>query len=469
MNVNTQTPSRNDGNAKTKIYFDDFVKSFKKFWWTVIVFTVILGAFTAFSQYTSYVPVYKATATFTVNTQKSTSVGGVSSYSFYYDSATASQLADTFPYILSSSLLQDAICEDLGVSVMPAKLSASAVSGSNMFTITAYGADPESTYNVLVAAVENYPSVAKYVVGSIEFITIKTPQIPKEPSNSRFDIFEIRKMCVIGFMLGVAWIALFAIMRRTVKSKDDVKRELNMNFLGAVPRVAFKKHKMKIDDSVLITNEKVGDAFSESVRTFRNIFLNSVSDDDKIIMVTSTAPAEGKTTIAANLALSLAQYGKKILFVDADFRNPSFASLLQFDPTKLEYSKVTELYKTAYLEKFKISFMNITARSGENGDFLDTQTAREIFEETAKDYDFVIVDTPPCGLVSDAVFISETADAAVYVVLQDGVRIPKIKSGLDGLLSSDIKLVGCVLNGVSGGISGSYGYKSYGYGKKSKK
>lgn len=472
MSNGVQSTAKNENNMKMTLYFSDFFKSFKKFWWTVIVFAALLGGLTAFKQYTTYSPVYKASATFTVNTQKSTAVGGVSSYSFYYDSATATQLADTSPYILSSNLLQNAVCEDLGVSAMPASIWASSVSGSNMFTLTATGSDPQITYDVLVSAMENYPSVAKYVVGNIEFVTIKTPQVPSEPSNSRFNKLSIRKWCVIGALLGILWIALFAVMRRTVRNKDDVKRELNSQFLGYLPRVSFKKHKMYIDESVLITNEKVHDGFFESVRAFRNVFLNSVSADDKVIMVTSTAPAEGKTTVAVNLAISLAQRGKKVLVADADFRNPSVAPLLNFNSEELDYTKNHELYKIAYLEKYKMSYMNITARVAEGDKYLDTKTVREIFDTVRREYDFVIVDTPPCGLVSDAVFISEAADAAVYVILQDSVRASKIRTALDSILSSDIKLLGCVVNAVQNTAGGSfsygygygYGYKKYGYG-----
>ena len=76
-----------------------------------------------------------------------------------------------------------------------------------------------------------------------------------------------------------------------------------------------------------------------------------------------------------------------------------------------------------------------------------------------------MVEKPKCGLVSDAIFFAQAADAAFYVVLQDTVRISKIQSGLNNLMSTDIKILGCVLNGVETAHSSyGYGYKSYGYG-----
>ena len=100
-------------------------------------------------------PLYRAAASFTVATGSGES-GGFS-YGFYYNTATASQLARTFPYILESELLTDGIKQALGTDSITASLSASAVEDSNLFTLTATGANAESTLNVLNAAIDCYP------------------------------------------------------------------------------------------------------------------------------------------------------------------------------------------------------------------------------------------------------------------------------------------------------------------------
>ena len=96
-----------------------------------------------------------------------------------------------------------------------------------------------------------------------------------------------------------------------------------------------------------------------------------------------------------------------------------------------------------------------------NVDFLNS-----LFEKLKSDYDFIIVDTPPCGLVSDTSLIVETVDAVVYVVLQDTVRVNRILGGIDSVGQSEARVIGAVMNGAQSGLAGygeNYGY-SYGYG-----
>ena len=244
-----------------------------------------------------------------------------------------------------------------------------------------------------------------------------------------------------------------------------------------MPQVRFKKHKTPTDHSVLFTNDKAGPGFLESIRVLRNTFTNSISENDKIIMVTSTAPGEGKTTVLTNLAISLADFDKKILLIDGDLRNPSVAKILKLNLDEVNWHTETEKYKIAYLEECNISFMSIDNSDLKKQRFINNDDMRKIFDAVRDSYDYIFVDAPPCGLVSDALYIAQEADAAFYVIYQDAVRIGKIKSGLDGLMSTNVKIVGCVINGAVSGLAGyghdygygHYGYGYYGYGRHSKK
>jgi len=446
------------------IYPSDFWKGFQKFWWLCILLAVLAGGGMFFNSYRSYTPRYTASASFTVSTQtNSASIGGISVYSFYYDSTTAAQLESTFPYLLNSNLLSDMICEDMGLTSVPAKMSASAVSGSNMFTLSVTGRDPQMTYDILQSVIKNYPSVAKYVVGNIKLTMITSPVVPEKPSNSSSYRDDAVKGAAAGFAAGLFIILAYALGRKTVRTKEDIKNELNADYLGTVPQVRFKKHKVQTTDrSVLFTNDKVGAGFLESVRVLRNKFSHALHDNEKIIMVTSTAPGEGKTTVLANLAIALADYDKRVLLIDCDLRNPSVAKLLHLDLDALDYSVTTEKYKIAWLEDYNISFMTIDNSDLKKQRFINIGDIKSIFDSVRDSYDYILVDAPPCGLVSDALYIAQEADAAFYVIYQDAVRIPKIRSGLDGLMSTDVRIMGCVINGAMSGMSG-YGY-NYGYG-----
>ena len=198
--------------------------------------------------------------------------------------------------------------------------------------------------------------------------------------------------------------------------------------------------------------------------------MNSLSEDEKVVLVTSTAPSEGKTTIITNIALSMAKRNKKVLLVDADLRNPSVAPLLDINVEEIEYQVVSDKYEIAYLKKYDISVLRFVFSQQEKDGSVSTAFAKSVFDEVRNQFDYIFVDTPPCGLVSDALFIAQAADAAIYVIYQDVVGVSKIRSSLNNLLSTDVRVVGCVLNGAIGASNGyGYGYKKYGYGYGYKK
>lgn len=471
MSNTNNTVSEN--NKYFAIYFTDFLKGFKKFWWICVAFALALGGYRFVDGYKSYVPVYTSSATFTIFMQNSQStISGISSFSFYYDVNAASQLTDTFPHILQSNILQEAICNDMKVSYLPASLSASYVTGTNLFTLSATGTDPVKAYEVLLSAIDNYPDVAKYVVGNLKFEMIETPVIASSPSNKHNYVSNAVEGAAIGIIIGLFLVLLYAVLRKTVRLKEDVKRELNLEAIASIPRIVFKKYQSGKDRAVLFTNEKIESEFLESYRVLRNIFVNSTSDDEKVFIVTSTAPGEGKTTTAVNLALSLSSINKKVLLVDSDVHHPSVieALYLESDEYKLTDKKSASygsvVYKQFHCKDINIDLLTLEIEDSKKNVNIDFSDLQGIIDGYRNSYDYIIIDTPPCGLVSDAMYIAPAADAAIYVIHQDFVRLSKIRSGINNLLSTDTRIFGCILNGAE--ISGThygYGY-GYGYGHK---
>lgn len=457
----SQTQKNTKKDELVKVYLSDVIKGLQKFWWICVAAAVIAGGFKAINARISYTPRYTASAILTVSTQSTSSIGGVSVYNFYYDSTTASQFSSTFPHILSTNLLQDRICENLDLSYMPASLSASAVPSTNMVTVTSTGIDPQLTYDVLIAAIDNFPSVAKYVIGNIRFEIIAQPQVPTSPSNKINYLSEAVTGGAIGVVLGLLVIFVYVLQRKTIKSKKDIKNELNQETLAVIPHISFKKRTVRVDNSLLLTNPELSDGFKESVRVMRNVFVSSLKENEKIVMATSSIPGEGKTTVVTNLAVSLADLNKEILLVDGDIRHPSILPLLGVDPQELEFQTVSDDYGLAYIEKYKLHVLIPSSSEKEETGYFNSGGIRQILSSLRDKFDYILVDTPPCGLISDAMFIAQAADAAIYVIHQDAVRISRIKSGLDNLMTTDINIIGTVLNGA---VSDIFGYGSYGYG-----
>ena len=479
LDLSTQRDNdkKNTQEGILNFYASDIWRGLSKFWWIVVllavVFTVLMGVFS----YVRFSPTYTVSATFTVQTQAvSTSGGGITSYSYYYNRSTAEQLSETFPYILESNLLQVAVCEDLGVKSVPATISATSVSGTNMFTMTARGKDAQQTYDVLVSAMKNYPSVAEYVIGSSKLVIISEPILPEKPSNTRNTIMYMCVGCAIGLVLGCAWIAVYVFTRDTIRTKKDLQKKMNMNCLGVLPKVTFKKYSKKVDQSILIVNRLTGDSFLETVRQMRNSVVSEIGEGKKAIMITSAAPDEGKTTVSLNLTIALGQMEKKVLLIDADLRNPSVEKELNDFGKELVYNS------DPYVEIKHINELNIdTLQFGVTEDDMWKVMQAEYFEncisKLKEQYDYIIVDAPPCALVSDPVTIAGAVDSTILVIKQDTVRTTRIKYAIENLQSVNAHILGCVLNAAGSGITGygyyyggygysynRYGYKKYGYG-----
>jgi receptor protein-tyrosine kinase len=189
-------------------------------------------------------------------------------------------------------------------------------------------------------------------------------------------------------------------------------------------------------------------------------------------LVTSAIPSEGKTTVSVNLALSLAQQGKRVLLMDFDMRNPSVAKglgiskkqgLPEFLSQKISFKDLIVSTKIKGLDV-------IPGGSGTGSAYNSTASHRlaaALIRETRKYYDYIILDTPPCSVMSDAAEVGMLADCALLVVRQDFASREQILDGVQRLNDAHLPMIGCAMNHVQATAANGYGYGyGYGYGEK---
>ncbi len=442
-----------------------FWEGFLRFWWLCAALALFCACVLSVRSYTGFTPMYQSSVTFTVQTQTSSSSGIITSYSFSTNRATATQLSTTFPSIIRSNILQDVVCHDLGINYFPCTLSASVVKGTNMFTITATGYDPQVTYDVLQSVIRKYPEVAEHVIGNTNLYILTEPVVPAAPYNQFEYRTELVKGALIGFILGLVWVFVYVMMRKTVRDRSDVRTKLNTHCLGTLPAVEFKRYNKDINRSIMINNTMIGDGYLESFRALRNSIINA-AEDSKVIMITSAAPGEGKTSVSSNLAISLAMMNKRVIIVDADIRNPNVNFRLWQETEKKmpETDDIELITPYAVNDKVSLDVLNFNSRKYSLWQIFDIDRMRKLIGRLREEYEYVIIDTSPLGITSEPSLVAEVSDAAILVVKQDMVRTTRIISVLDILQSANVKILGCVLNGVST-HGGSYGYSyRYGYG-----
>ena len=296
---------------------------------------------------------------------------------------------------------------------------------------------------------------------------------------------EVRLPVFVGLILLFGFLS---VLKDTLKTEDDVKDKLDARSLGALS-YEFKyktvrellRHRKK---PLLISDPLAGFGFVESYRKFSaRAEYRMEKEGWKTAAVTSVSENEGKSTVAANLAISLAQKDYKVVLIDGDLRRPSQFLIFGLHPT--EDNELGEFLKA---EKGEFSLLmdteipNLCVIGGRNcysssTDIVQKEFTREFLKKCRESADFIIIDTPPTGVLGDAEIWGQYADAVLFVEKQNFVLAEDINTMLDKFRAQGSRILGVVMNSVQsfgsiagatvGRYSGRYG--DYGnYGKRQK-
>lgn len=415
-------------------------------WWVIILalITGFVGSVCYFNFI--YKHHYESSMTISIN------------LSGYTNEATALSLARTIEIteklddVFQSNAMKDVVTKAIGRPIT-ANISASQIPETNLVVVTSTDVSPENAYETLLAVHNNYTKVTDYVFSNVIIRTIVNPTMPN--TSSRL-MTSLKMGVIIGmlFAIGVtAIIVLISFLRDTVKGPDDVERELDTKLFGVINHI--KGQGANIPSAkrpMVINNTFVGSGFAkiavkiESLRRTKNA---------KVFMLTSVTENEGKTSCSVNTALALTQNGHKVLLIDCDLKRPSVQYFFNQNKEDFEGMNLSDFLINGgdinrYLKRDEKSGLYILGNiNGVKGSA--ELVASERFSQlvsTVKDvFDYIIVDTPPYGMVADAEIISELVDATILVVRQDVVSIKDINDVIHNLEKT--YLAGCILNDVS--------------------
>ena len=433
----------------------DYFKILSAMWIWLLIFS-LLGAGLFYGRAVKqYVPVYTASATFAISIWENQQ----SSSAAYYDNAAAEQMATTFPYILTSGVLRRQVEKDLGKSVATGSIKAVVANNTNLLTLSVTSMDPESAYEVLQSVIKNYPSLSEVIVGRVNMVQLDETGIPTTPDNPQNFKQQTIKGALCGVILVAGWAALILFTRRTIRKESDVQKRMHIKCFGAIPQITFKKRTNSLKWRIVLTEPGIEGILQEPLRIIRNKVERYANESGKkVFLITSALAGEGKSTVAVNLALSLAKAGHKVVLIDCDLRHPSGRDILGMKDGEGLVEVLTRKAKIndCMLRANElglgrdINMMIIPGGKPIDGgsELLETREMGALVEIVKKWADYVILDSAPTGLLTDAVVLARYADAAIFVVRKDYAKVDYIMDGMEYLAESGIPIIGGVLNGV---------------------
>ena len=303
--------------------------------------------------------------------------------------------------------------------------------------------------------------------GALNISVLEVAKVEDEPIHPR-KALTMAMVLFFGGGLGAGLAMLREWLDHRLRSIEEVAMVLRAPILGVVQHLADSEADGNTGRWV---HEKPMSSFSEAFRTIRTaVYFGLPRERSKTLLVTSATPQEGKSTIACNLGIAMAQAGQRILLLDADFRKPRQQEILGLEG-KIGLSNVL-IGRATLKEAIQptdipgLSLLACGPRPLNPAEVLNSEAFASILEKLKKSFHRVIIDSPPVLGLADARILSALADATILVVLAEKTTRKAVEAARDALASVGKGILGAVVNntlvrGSRYGYYGSYGYAGY--------
>ena len=406
---------------------------------------------------------------YTATTRLFFAVAGDSVSALEQGSSFAEKQMASYAEVATSPKVLDKVVEQLGLSTTAVELADSVEANVPVDTviIEVAATDPDPLQAARIAnavgaelaraAGDLTPSLAN---GSeaVRVRTLAVAQVPTAPSSPNIPM-NLGVGLILGLLLGFGVAILRKLLDTKIRSEQDVRALTDTPILGVVAfDQAVPRHPIILRDEPLA-------APSEAVRRLRtNLQFIDVANRPTSIVVSSSVPAEGKSTIALNLAVSLADTGARVILVDADLRRPSLAEYVGIEGNvglttvligRADVADVVQPLGTTTLDLLPSG--QIPPNPSE---LLGSPAMAGLLDRLSASYDMVLLDSPPLLPVTDAAVLTKMAGGALVVVGADRIHRPQLQETLESLQTAGAHILGIVLNKIDRREAGTYSYES---------
>lgn len=467
----------------TAIDLYSMVMDVAKEWLSILLLTVAAGL-CAYVVLSNWRPLdYATTATMVVRNMEEENNSNNTGTDVYENLNYGADSASRLKNILESKELKATVAKELGLKEFEGKTSAQTLGESNLLEITVRSKSPYISYKEAESILNNYTRFSGDLVGGTELTVLERPKVQEKPEHPLENIKYSILFSALVLVMMCAVLAVMSYMRDTVHNSAEVESKIDAKLLATIMHEEkHRRGKRRIGGdkaSILITDPVTSFRYTEDMRKLAARIVNEMSEkNQKVLLVSSAMENEGKSTVSANIALAMTQINPKVILVDMDFRKPSMYKILN-----MLDSKFVDLGETIE-KKIKPNSANFSEEvrsmiSKVPGTDLScvlcrkavpqavekySDLLRSILEELRKEADFIIIDTAPISLVSDAEELATMADTSVIVIRQHWVEAKEINDTIDALGGRE-RVLGCVFNNArKGNVSGAASEYGYGYG-----
>lgn len=477
----------------------DLMRLLKAVWskaWIVAIVSILSTVLIFLLTFFFVTPKYEAHAMFYVN-NSSISMGDASISLSSSDITASKSLVDTYIVILDTWETQQDVIDYAGVNLtceaFMEMVTSEAVNDTEVFRVTITSEDPAEAERLANAVAYILPKRIGRIVEGTSAQIVSSARTPSKPSSPNY-ITNSLVGFILGFVLSVGVIALREWMDITIRGEEDIAQSCKHPILVSVPDMTVSGkggssyygygsshgHKKKAKYATTKQTGKqalmgpdISFAASEAYKLLRTKLQFSFADENdcRVIGLSSALSGEGKSLTSVNLAFALSQLGKRVLLVDCDMRRPTLAEKLgiQKQPGLSSYltrqSSLNELLQPCGIEGDEYAFHVISA--GQNPpnpiELLSSERMKKALTAMREAYDFVILDLPPVGEVSDAMAVAKETDGMLLVVRQNFCDRIVLSDAVHQFEFINARILGVVFNCTSE-HSGKYGkgyYKSY--------
>ncbi len=449
----------------------DFLRAIRARW-ALTTLAVLMAVIAAGVWTWQTIPQYESTTQLFVSTP-----GSDDTTAAYQGNLFSQQRVTSYAELLEGDELASMVIESLELDMnqdeVTGAITASVIPETVILQATITDPDPQRAraiaeavgreFAILVDVLETPPGAETAPVKVTVVQQPRLPTIPVEPNVAR----NLGIGAVLGLILGLALAVLREQLDNTVKRVDDIEEVAGASVIGGVMYDADIANKPLARQ--LQGQSQTAEAFRQ-IRT--NLQFLNVDDPPRVLVVTSSLPGEGKTTIAIGIALVLAQSGERVVLVEGDLRRPRVTRYLNMVEgaglTNVLAGRVSIEETLQPLGDGKLSVLASGPTPPNPSEMLGSTHMREMIRELRENSDYVIIDSSPLLPVTDGAVLAAVCDGVVLVTRHGVTKREQLRQSAQTLQSVDGRLLGVVLNMVPVKSSGSYGY-GYGYGYESDK